>query len=491
MVLTTKFNRAVLPEGNYGIPIPEPDYTPYNIFALETKLLRHLPKGTTIEWISVPNAEESMMNIQPKLYDNDNKPLMLTQEAETSLQQRIDLESSNNRCLVFPNDATILDSCNGHPIPSHWIRMILPYIPLYTIEKYCSYEQDYGIMGDFSKLKLYKTLYNKLNLFINKKILQWYKEGYIVLDNNIASDRQLAFDWKLIQITNDNPDFIIPSIATPSGKIVRNKEMFLTTPSHRQNTVALQIESSALISDTVQEVGYLFSPRGSNAIPVPGSIINMSPRLPDNPEDSSISPRRIEESSGITPFGYTEVYSPALSPFQERMSDEIVLTQGIEDNADDGIIQSNLFSPLHRSLKIETENSMNSYLSDSLLNMNYTGIPLINNNETTSNSDRIALSDYGTVSIEDVGFGITNSTKKLELFKASWYDKRFTNGNISSLLLFKNINPQTPLIFNYINTGYYPKIAGLVSGIEANDFMLINAFNLDEARVIAATLDAY
>ena len=225
MLKTTFFTRDI-PE-DYGGPIPNGNYEPYDLFCLSTRLypLVHKVLGAdvkisydTVTSDEVPEVATS--DVRHYLYiklSDGGKPLETLREKDISLLEaaivRITSEA-DRRCLVFSVDSLVFDK-HGRRISNTWIKSMIQYVAVPFQYDPILTNEGMTVTLPVADIKFgqFHILYSKLSKNIISVLVSMYHDGYISVQ-----DPTLIKNWDL-SLVPDTDDLYHPSWTNTFGDL--------------------------------------------------------------------------------------------------------------------------------------------------------------------------------------------------------------------------------------------------------------------------------
>lgn len=220
MDLMTKYSYSIVSDPN-GVEVNEPNFRPYEIFTLNTKLAPHVraiglrESGNTSTWYpryeqrKIRYGDIDRMVITVQIYNGIDFVSIQRVELRDELQRLVDIctEDMKGYALVLHDRFPIYHK-KVH-LDHTWYKTILKTIPIpneikYSeiIDKVFSVEGIYkegGIYVELSGDLDYETTYNTLHIQTLDNIVDLYKKGAVVLDDSNPMDIKFIQDWNLVK----------------------------------------------------------------------------------------------------------------------------------------------------------------------------------------------------------------------------------------------------------------------------------------------------
>jgi len=191
----TPFYRPI-GEGNYGTcpqPLSLPNYLPYDLFCLETKLNRYLYKLDRTYHVSFVSKEiDNLMRVTVDLYKGSTF-VPMNEKLASQVQKYVDKSASlyPDYCLLF--DARIPIRRGGKRLTKAWVASIVPFISLE--ERFHPLIEDSRIFINIREDPSYNDRYARMYDIIIDTLFEYFERGIISLSP--IYHRQLIDDWKL------------------------------------------------------------------------------------------------------------------------------------------------------------------------------------------------------------------------------------------------------------------------------------------------------
>ena len=207
-MIKTEFYSRNIPD-DYGGPIPNTNYSTYDLFCLSTRMYPIVHKLLGPE-VKISYDTLSLNELTPsigedpdtdkhylylKLSNGGKRVTDLTKSETALLEQAISKITSepDKRCLVFGANTLIFDN-QGHRISSIWIRSMLGYVDLPF--EYDAILDNNGFLVKLpDELDNFMLVYLELAQTIISLVKQMYHEGYVV------TTAELAEKWQLELVT--------------------------------------------------------------------------------------------------------------------------------------------------------------------------------------------------------------------------------------------------------------------------------------------------
>uniref|UniRef100_A0A6C0BN22 Uncharacterized protein n=1 Tax=viral metagenome TaxID=1070528 RepID=A0A6C0BN22_9ZZZZ len=173
----------------------------YQLFCLNTKVSHFIPSNMIHSWRGIEIEDRIVQCLT--FQDLQGNDITLRPEEEARYQEIVDRFPYNGFCVIFSTKAQVRDLYNRELIPEHWIRSVLPFIPLEQLTNRCMYDNELGILADLTVqgpndsmniLTDYMMAVDSCNIRVERALRIWYSDGYIALTEG---DSDFITKWKL------------------------------------------------------------------------------------------------------------------------------------------------------------------------------------------------------------------------------------------------------------------------------------------------------
>jgi len=173
----------------------------YQLFCLNTKVSHFIPRDMIHTWRGIEIGDRIVQCLT--FQDLQGNDITLRPEEEARYQEIVDRFPYNGFCVIFSTKAQVRDMHNRELIPEHWIRSVLPFIPLEHLTNRCMYDNELGILADLTvqgpndskgMVTDYMMAVNSCNIRVERALKIWYSDGYIAITEG---DSDFITRWKL------------------------------------------------------------------------------------------------------------------------------------------------------------------------------------------------------------------------------------------------------------------------------------------------------
>lgn len=218
-ILLTPYYRTLASVDYCPEQLEDANYTPYQLFCLQTRLAPHLPPGVVISFPTIEDVLESGVQIMRVILVLSSPQSKEDQERLQGVVGKIIGEFPTHCALYNTQDRLFV---GRKSIPRQWIRTMLPYLEI--PERYNPFIEDGLLLVDLSQDFNYDDVHQELTLSLIQQLQTHYRDGVIVCSQDFAQR------WGLI--SHSDGDYGLHRADWNEPTIIRDRTQFLLDRLH-------------------------------------------------------------------------------------------------------------------------------------------------------------------------------------------------------------------------------------------------------------------